>query len=98
MGKPEAEVENYLVQQVNAIGGEIRKVQWVNHRGAPDRVVFYKGMVCFVECKAPGRKLQPHQKREHTKLKAQGVDVIVLDTIAAVGAFLRSIRVHAETT
>lgn len=35
----EDDIEKYLVQQVNRIGGEIRKVQWAGRRGAPDRRV-----------------------------------------------------------
>lgn len=32
-------VENYLVKQVKALGGEVRKVAWVGRQGAPDRLV-----------------------------------------------------------
>lgn len=35
----EAEIEQYLVEQVKKLGGDCRKVQWVGRRGAPDRVV-----------------------------------------------------------
>lgn len=35
----EATIEKYLVKQVKAVGGEVRKVQWIGRRGAPDRVV-----------------------------------------------------------
>jgi len=98
MGKPEAEIEDFLVKSINEIGGDIRKVQWVNHRGAPDRVVFYKGQIVFVECKAPGRQLREHQKREHKKLKAQNVDVLTIDSKAAIGGLVRKLKANAETT
>jgi len=35
----ERDIEKHLVQRVKALGGEVRKVQWVGRRGAPDRVV-----------------------------------------------------------
>lgn len=36
----ESAIEKHLVQRVKALGGEVRKVQWVGRRGAPDRLVF----------------------------------------------------------
>jgi hypothetical protein len=36
----ERDVERYLVERVEAVGGDTRKVQWVGRAGAPDRVVF----------------------------------------------------------
>lgn len=35
----ESEIEKYLVRRVKELGGEVRKVQWVGRRGAPDRLV-----------------------------------------------------------
>ena len=35
----ERDIEKYLVQRVKALGGEVRKVQWVGRAGAPDRLV-----------------------------------------------------------
>jgi hypothetical protein len=35
----ERDIEAYLVSRVEALGGEVRKVQWVGRRGAPDRLV-----------------------------------------------------------
>lgn len=35
----ESEIESYLVKRVESLGGEVRKVEWVGRRGAPDRVV-----------------------------------------------------------
>lgn len=39
MGKREGKVENALVKRIEAIGGLIRKAQWVGRRGCPDRFV-----------------------------------------------------------
>lgn len=35
----ESQIEKYLVVRVKALGGEVRKVQWIGRRGAPDRLV-----------------------------------------------------------
>lgn len=35
----ERDVERYLVKRVKTLGGEVRKVQWVGRRNAPDRLV-----------------------------------------------------------
>jgi len=35
----ERDIEKHLVKRVKALGGEVRKVQWIGRRGAPDRLV-----------------------------------------------------------
>jgi len=35
----ESTIELYLVEQVKALGGEVRKVKWIGRNGAPDRIV-----------------------------------------------------------
>ncbi len=35
----ERDIEDYLVKRVKAMGGEVRKVQWIGRNSAPDRVV-----------------------------------------------------------
>lgn len=35
----ERDIEQYLVDRVKAMGGEVRKVSWIGRRGAPDRLV-----------------------------------------------------------
>lgn len=119
----ESVVESHLVQRVKQAGGEIRKVQWIGRRGAPDRVVMmpprgpvitaadvkaYReehggtmmdakaallartkpGRTVWVELKRPGAVPEPHQEREHARLRAAGQRVVVLDSIAAVDAFV----------
>ena len=32
-------IERYLAKRVKAMGGEVRKVQWVGRKNAPDRLV-----------------------------------------------------------
>ena len=39
----ESQIEKYLVAKVKELGGEVRKVQWIGRRGAPDRLVMLPG-------------------------------------------------------
>lgn len=78
-------IEAYLVKRVKELGGEIRKVEWVSRRGAPDRLVMLSGKTPFwVELKATGEKPEPHQLREHNRLKEYGCVVHVIDSFEGV--------------
>ena len=86
----ESDVENYLIEKVKLQGGEIRKVKWIGRRGAPDRVVFLGG-AHFVECKAPGEKPEPHQRREHRRMLNHDVMTWVLDSYKAIDRFIEAV-------
>ena len=96
----ERDIEAHLVKRVKALGGEVRKVQWVGRRGAPDRLVmlplgrassgsFSACPTLWVELKAPGMKPEAHQLREHARMKAMGQRVVVIDSIEGVEELLR---------
>ncbi len=91
----ERDIEAYLVKQVKATGGIVRKVQWIGCRGAPDRLVMmprcrrgensmWPEATIFVELKAPGEGLEPHQEDEHDLLRAAGASVTVIDSFEGV--------------
>jgi hypothetical protein len=93
----ERDIEQHLVKRVKALGGEVRKVQWIGRRGAPDRLVMLpdpgpgKGVfnnAWWVELKAPGVKPEAHQLREHVRMRAMGQRVLVIDSIEAVERLL----------
>lgn len=94
----ERDVEAYLVKSVRELGGEVRKVQWIGRRGAPDRFVMLplcgrsgRWSSCraiWVELKAPGEKAKPHQKREHNRMRAMGQLVVVIDSLDGVAELL----------
>jgi hypothetical protein len=101
----ESTVEMHLRKKATAAGALVRKMIWPGHRGAPDRLVIWPqgpeqycvpliaATVDFVELKAPGKKPDPHQEREHAKLRSMGCRVVVLDTIEAVDEYIaRSTR------
>ncbi len=94
----ERDIEAYLVKSVKALGGEVRKVQWIGRRGAPDRLVMLPGVfmakhgrdhitagrTIWVELKAPGKKAEPHQIREHKRMEKMGQRVVVIDSLEGV--------------
>lgn len=92
----ESEIENHLVRRVKELGGEVRKVQWIGRKGAPDRLVMMPEgwdfneprWCCWVELKAPGQKAKPHQAREHERMRAMGQRVEVIDSIEGVEELL----------
>lgn len=81
----ESVIETALVERVKALGGEVRKVQWVGRVGAPDRVAMLPdAKTTWVELKAPGAKPRPSQLREHQRMRDMGQCVLVIDTLDAI--------------
>ena len=82
-------IEAYLVKRVKALGGEGRKLEWVARRGAPDRLVMLPERAPFwVELKAPGVKPEPHQEREHQRMRGLNCEVHVVDSFERVDEVL----------
>ncbi|MGF6738466.1 VRR-NUC domain-containing protein [Paraburkholderia atlantica] len=93
----EANVESYFVQQVEAHGGEQRKLKWIGRRAGPDRFVKFLGVpVVLVELKRPGAKPRDEQTREHKRLQSVGCDVRVIDTKQAVDNFIKDMTTWAK--
>lgn len=99
----ESDIEKHLVKHVKALGGEVRKVQWIGRRGAPDRLVmgvrfrwkpnpssdwFYDRGACWIELKATDVKPEAHQLREHARMRAMGQRVVVINSIDGVEELL----------
>ena len=99
----ERDIEKHLVKRVKELGGEVRKVQWVGRRGAPDRLVMLPptngstdqdawladwSKAYWVELKAPGAKPEAYQLREHERMREMGQRVVVIDSIEAVEGLL----------
>jgi hypothetical protein len=83
----ERDIEKFLIQFASRFGGEVRKVKWINRRGAPDRVLLLEG-VHFIELKAPGKKPEDYQLREHNRMREKGANVVVIDTMQGVKEFV----------
>ena len=98
----ESQIEKYLVEQVKAKGGMCRKVKFINHNGAPDRVLFFPpytdGVYArtipafWVELKAPGKKPTTQQLREHERMRGMGQQVEVIDSFEGVDRLLQEMR------
>lgn len=80
----EKDIEDYLCERVTALGGEVRKVEWVGRKHAPDRRVMLHGRCFWVELKRPGGKPRPGQQREIERMRAHGERVYVLSTFDEV--------------
>lgn len=93
----ESDIEKYLVKRVKELGGECRKIQFIGRPGAPDRLVMLPPEFKFdlptdttiwVELKAPDKKAEPHQLREHERMRKMGQRVAVIDSLAGVDEVL----------
>ncbi len=89
----ESEIEAYLVERVEALGGVVRKVRWIGRRKAPDRFVSVPSdhlakLICLVELKAPDEEPDHGQAEEIDELRRAGVRVEVIDSKEGVDALL----------
>jgi hypothetical protein len=82
-------IEAFLVNRVKSLGGLCLKQEWINTRGAPDRLVVLPGRLLMVELKATGVKPEPHQLRMHERLRALGVQVEVIDSVERIEELFR---------
>lgn len=84
----ESVIEKHLVARAKELGCEVRKVKWIGRNGAPDRLVMFPAILgkppIWVELKAPGKAAEPHQLREHKRLRDYGQFVAVVDSIKGV--------------
>jgi hypothetical protein len=62
MGKPEAVVEDYLRIESQKRGYLCYKFVSPSQDGVPDRIIMGKGIIFFVETKAPGEKTRKLQR------------------------------------
>ncbi len=97
----ERDIEAYLVKRVKAMGGEVRKVQWIGRNSAPDRLVMlpktprHAPRTIWVELKNPetvktfpADARERGQAREHKRMRELGQRVEVIGTLEAVEEIL----------
>lgn len=95
----ERDIERRLVERVKEMGGECRKIKWIGRNGAPDRIVmlpnryatadYLHAQTIWVELKAPGKKAEPHQAREHERMRKMGQRVEVVDSFERIEEILK---------
>lgn len=89
----EKEVESYFCTQIKKLKGLPFKFISPGNAGVPDRLaILPKGIVIFVELKAPGKKTRALQDRKIARIKELGHWVEVLDSFEAVDDFITRVK------
>jgi len=88
----ESTLERRLVREVERIGGKAPK--WVSpgNAGVPDRLVILpNGQTIYVEMKAPGKPLEPLQRKWAKTLVGMGHRHLKIDSVADIELFIREV-------
>lgn len=86
----EKQLEHYFMRVMEMKNCLCWKFVSPSMAGVPDRIVIPPwGRVIFVELKAPGKRLRKLQKARREQLKAQNVDVWVIDSKEKVDKFVQ---------
>ena len=98
----ESAITKQLAKRAREMGGELRKVRWEGRRGAPDYVLMLPGRksksyeipslaprTIWVETKATGVGPEDYQLREHTRMRAKGQRVEVVDSFERIEEILQ---------
>ena len=89
----ESNIEIYLKECVKDLGGEVRKLKFISHRGAPDRLVLLPYTHFYVELKRPGGKPGEHQQREIWRLRKAGIRTEVINSFDSVDETLARYKI-----
>ena len=93
----ESKLERRLVREVERIGGRAPKWVSTGNRGVPDRLVILSGgRTIYVEMKAPGKPLEPLQKRWAKILRNLGHRVYKIDSDEDIDQFIIENRGDAK--
>lgn len=87
---PEGKIQKYAKERFEAVGGLVRKLSYENRVGAPDLLVILPGgVIWFVEVKKDeNTKPDPHQLREHERMRKRGANVFVVGSIKQVDTLI----------
>lgn len=86
-------VERRLVDSVKAKRGMCVKLLCNHILGLPDRMCLFPGAkITFVELKTTGEKPKRIQLYMHSKLRALGFTVEIIDSIEGVKTFINSVE------
>lgn len=85
----ERDIERKLVQKVKRSGGLAFKFVSPGLAGVPDRIVLMpKGQICFVEVKAPGKKMRPLQTKRKKAIEKLGFKVYCVDSFEKINRLI----------
>ena len=90
---PEGKVASYTTRALKTHGCVVRKICYEMRRGCPDLLVICPGgRVVFLELKkAENIEPEPHQLREHERMRAVGADVRVIGSKEQVDALIQEL-------
>lgn len=83
---PEGRVQAYAMAEFKRIGGLVRKLRYEGRTGCPDLLVLLPGgVVLFIEMKkAANLGPDPHQAREHKRMRRRGASVFTIGSVEQV--------------
>jgi len=88
----ERDIERFLKDEVQKLGGWCPK--WVSpgNMGVPDRICFFpNGLIVFVEVKAPGKKPTKLQTIQIKRLNNYKQEAVVIDSKENVKIFIETV-------
>lgn len=101
---PEGIIQTYAQEQLKKRGCLVRKISYEGRRGCPDLLVlvpafldedadyYYDSRTLFLEIKKDEQtKPDPHQQREHERMRAVGADVRTIGSKAQVDELVKEL-------
>jgi len=86
-------IEKALVKAVKKRCGLAIKFNSVGYNGVPDRIILLpKGIIIFIELKAPGKQMQPLQEKRNRQLESLGFQVFCLDSLEGIEVILDAVQ------
>ncbi len=91
---PEGKVQKYAMAEFKKIGGLVRKIRYEGRNGCPDLMVILPGgLVLFIEMKkAANLGPDPHQAREHERMRKRGAIVRTIGSNEQVDKLVAEFR------
>lgn len=91
--KREASLRGYFLSKMGEVGAIVYKQVPAGRKGKADEVVWAPhGQVVQVELKKLGEVPEPHQEREHARMRRRGHHVRVIDSKAGVDSLAAALR------
>lgn len=104
MTTPEGKIQTYAQEQLKKRGCLVRKISYEGRRGCPDLLVLVPGVgavgfnfyrdpkTLLLEIKKDEQtKPDPHQQREHERMRAVGADVRTIGSKAQVDELVKEL-------
>lgn len=94
----EAKLEKRLVEKITNLGGLAWKFTSPGNIGVPDRIIIFRGVITFVEMKAPGKSMRNIQKFRKEQIEREGFPVMCLNSEEQVDTFVEGLVKHGIQT